>query len=89
MAPVTMYGQLRHVDLQMHEDLNLEGVGDASSKTFFLEEVVIRSKGAVNLNAAKLKISGQVWLDGGRGSKRPGCFRSRSHTARPMGGVRR
>jgi hypothetical protein len=64
-SPLTLYGQLKHAEIEISEELMLEGAGsDPLAKTFLLEDVTLRSTSPIPLNASKLKIAGQVWLDG-------------------------
>lgn len=62
-SPVVVHGQLRNSDFRMHHGLNLEGFGEGVSKSFLLDNTVIQADSSVSLDAAKLTIANNVWLD--------------------------
>lgn len=61
--PIIAHGQLRNSDVRVQHGLVLEGAGEASTKSFLLENTVIRSLKPINLQAAKLYVANDVWLD--------------------------
>jgi hypothetical protein len=61
--PITLHGQVRNSDIRIPQKLVFEGFGEGTSKSFLVENSVIQSETAIQLEAAKLTIVGNVWLD--------------------------
>lgn len=62
-SPIVVHGQLRNSDFRLRYGLSLEGLGEGASRSFLLDNTVIQSESPVKLDAGKLTIANNVWLD--------------------------
>ena len=62
-APLSFYGELRNADVEIEDQVTLEGVGDPPSTTFFFHEDVSLSASLLKIDASRLQIDGNCWLD--------------------------
>ncbi|HEX5184848.1 MAG TPA: hypothetical protein VFW19_17050 [Allosphingosinicella sp.] len=60
---MSFLGEIRDAKVELQGELNLEGVGDSTSRTFFLNGITNVTAGTTNMRATTLKISGEAWLD--------------------------
>jgi hypothetical protein len=62
-TPLSFFGELRNVEVEIEDQVTLEGIGDAPSTTFFFHESVSVITKLLKVEASRLQIDGTCWLD--------------------------
>jgi hypothetical protein len=62
-TPINLFGQLKDAEVDVADEIILEGVGEAASKTFFFDGKVVVSASLLSIHATKLNLAGECWLD--------------------------